>query len=567
MCRHQHHRILLLTSLAALASACSLEIVDTLVGARTDEGASAETGWADEGGDAEGGDDEGGDDEGGGAGGGEGLGEPLFDVGDAEAPTSSCELAAQLPSHIGCEFYGLDLDGPGLYDTDPFGFVVINPALDPVEVTLERHSARGWVEVETKMIGGEDEGVFLPANDGQVHQTGLHEHATLRLTAAAPIIVIQASPAEGSGHSASATMLQPSAAWSSVNPVAGWRTHQDFGEPSFLAVLAQTSGTSVALRPTFGIDEEPPDWAMLWTEEVVDPEEPPVEILTLPVEPGQLLRLDATAIDATEVDHGTSGSLVESGQEHLISVFSAHTCAAIPEYEGACGHMQEQLSPRLVGTRFVGPRLIAADAGLGPDAGLVHERTMIQVVATAPDTEVVFSYFDGQASVELDTVTIDPDQPYAVYAVEHDLAVVADQPIVATAYMTNAQLTPLGSPSMVQLAPVEQWTGRHWVWAPAGFETQLVVSSTASAAVEVQWLSGLDGELEPQPSPAVLELEQAAADGLEPWTIRRYAVGPGLHRVESSGPASVVVAGWRVGDGFAYLGGWGASFADLGPAG
>jgi hypothetical protein len=169
--------------------------------------------------------------------------------------------------------------------------------------------------------------------------------------------------------------------------------------------------------------------------------------------------------------------------------------------------------------------------------------------------------------VELETVVIDPDEPYAVYVTDRDLAVVTDKPVIVAAYMTNANATKLGSPSMVQLAPVEQWTGHHWVWVPDGFETQLLVSASPQAEVEVLPLSGLAGGDPPAPGD---EVEAVAISTSQPgpsWVVHRFSVGPGIHRVDSSGASSVIVAGWREADGFAYLGGWGPSFADLGPEG
>jgi hypothetical protein len=134
--------------------------------------------------------------------------------------------------------------------------------------------------------------------------------------------------------------------------------------------------------------------------------------------------------------------------------------------------------------------------------------------------------------------------------------------------MTNAKLTHLGSPSMVQLAPVDQWTSQHWVWVPEGFETHLLVSTPANASIEVEWASGLAGNDMPPPSPEELEATIVAAPGgQQSWLVRRIAVGPGIHQIESSGSSSVIVTGWRPADGYAYLGGWGPSLADLGPEG
>lgn len=547
-----------------LASSCTLELVDTFIGAG--EQADGESGELDSQGDA------GDADEGGGEYGEEGSSDPelpLFDVGGGDGDgmqVSSCQLAAEFPSHLGCEFFGIDVDGPGLFDYEPFGFVVINPLPEPVSVVFERYNGREWGLVADATIASGEEHVFLPAHN-QALGTGVHTGATLRIVSDQPIVVIQAHPAAGEAISASATMLQPITAWASTTPVAGWRTHQGVGERAYLAVVARTSGTTMVLDPTFEISGAPAVWLDRW----IDVDDDGELELMLPLEPGELLRLDAGAIDAAEVDHGTSGSIVGSGQEHLTSAFSAHTCAAIPDYDGSCGHMQEQLSAALVGRRFVAPRLVASSNPFGgqpdPLAPLVHERTMIQVVATEPGTEVVFGYHDGDQAVVLDDVVIDPDEPYAVYESERELAIVADKPIVVAAYMTNSELTHLGSPSMVQLAPIDQWTSHHWVWVPDGFETHLLVSASASASVHVEWLSGLAGDDTP-PLPAE-ELENAltAAPGGQSWAVRRVAVEPGVYRVESSGPSSVIVAGWRSADGFAYLGGWGPSFADLGPEG
>lgn len=550
----------LLALVGVLGSACTLEIVDTLIG-NVDQ-AAGETGQLDAGVDV----GDSGDNDGGGGETGQGDEDggpplPLFDIGGGEVQVTSCEFAAEFPSHLGCEFFGIDVDGPGLFDFEPFGFVVINPLPDPVEVKLERYNGRSWALVDAATV--ERAHTFMPAHN-QALGTGLHSGANLRITSEHPIVVVQSHAAIQPGISASATMLQPTTAWSSRLPIAGWRTHPGVGERAYLAVIARSPATPVILRPLFEVADSPAQWADHWID--LDNDDEPELVLAL--EPGELLRFDAGAIDAAEVDHGTSGSTVDSGHEHLTSAFSAHTCAAIPDYDGTCGHLQEQLSAALIGERFIAPRMIAIDLGDGSDpvAPMFHERTMIQVVATESQTEIVFGYHDGLGGVELETVIIDPDEPYAVYESERDLAIVADKPIICAAYMTNAQLTHFGSPSMVQLAPINQWTGHHWVWVPDGFETHLLISASPTASVTVQWLAGLAADDQPG-SATELEATLVAAPGGQPRVVRRFVVDPGIYRVQSSGPSSVVVAGWRHADGFAYLGGWGPSFADLGPEG
>lgn len=534
-------RLALALAFACVSAGCSVEIVDTFVGAGADD-ASVDVGGdsGDELGEGEG-------DEFGGGAGDEGTPAPLFDVGGGLPEVSSCQFAAEFPSHIGCEFFGLDLDQAGLADFDPYGFVVLNPLADTVEVELSRHSGRSWQLIEDRSIAGQDAHLFLPS-DNQVYGTGIHPGSAFRIRSSQPVVVVQSGPVVA-GASSSATMLQPAAAWTNHSRVIGWRTHEGVGERSFLGLIARNEATPLTLDLSFGLV---PGGGI-----ELPPADDPLQLV---LGPGELARLDAAATDA-EIDHGISGTDIHSGQEHPFSVFAAHTCGAIPDYDGSCGHMQEQLTPQLVGERFVAPRLVSVE---DPELGLIHERTMVQVVPTEPNTLVRFVHDDG---VEFESVIVDPDEPYAVYTADHDLAVIADRPVLVAAYMTNTQLTGYGSPSMVQLAPVEQWTGTHWVWLPAGFDAQLLVSTRSGATIQVQQIASLDDDpLDPLP-PQLLELVGVSAPEIGERMVARVPVGPGVHRVETSEPSSVVVAGWRPEDGFAYLGGWGASLAGLGPEG
>jgi hypothetical protein len=185
-------------------------------------------------------------------------------------------------------------------------------------------------------------------------------------------------------------------------------------------------------------------------------------------------------------------------------------------------------------------------------------------VATEPGTSIGFFRDQG---LEVDSVIIDPDEPYAIYAEAADIVVVSDKPILAAAYMTNALHTSLGSPSMVQLAPVDQWTRHEWVWVPEGYETHLLVEAAAGTQIEIEAMSGLGEDPPPQSPSVLLESVELAGPELEAMEIHRFTVAPGIHEIQTSQPAQVVVGGWRTEDGFAYLGGWGPSLADLEPVG
>ena len=545
-------------SVLALAG-CTLEVVDTLAGADSSVGSGESGAVGSEDGVASSG-EEGGGEEGGHEGDSSGP-PPLFDVGGSgDVEVASCDFASVYPSHLGCEFFAIDVDGPGLADYEPYGYVAINPVTEPVTVRLERYTGRTWLTVAEVEIDPSDEHVFLPS-DNQFYSTGVFSGGSYRITSTRPIVVIQAHPAAGTAVSASATMLQPTTAWASTTPIAGWRTHLGVGERAHFAVVARTGGTTVTVDPTCGIVDPPDSWADAWT----DVDQDGKDELVVAIEPGELLRIDAAAIDSAEVDYGTAGSVVGSGQEHLHSVFSAHSCASIPDYDGTCGHMQEQMSATLLGTHFVAPRLIASPA-TEPDTW-THERVMVQVVAVDEPATIEFTAVEAGQVIELDSVTLQPGESYAIYEADHEVTIAADRPIVASAFMTNPWLTELGSPSMVQLAPVAQWTTRQWVWAPEGFTTHVLVTAPVTATVEVDGISGLAGAIAPaSPAQPLDVLETGDLEG-QGWVVHRIAVAPGIHRIHTSTPSSAIVAGFRVGDGFAYLGGWGPSLADLGPEG
>jgi hypothetical protein len=237
--------------------------------------------------------------------------------------------------------------------------------------------------------------------------------------------------------------------------------------------------------------------------------------------------------------------------------------------------MQEQLGNGLLGLHFVAPRLLARVDAMGDDVPeLIHERTMIQVVADEPDTLV--TVLQGQDQV-VASVVIDPGEPFTIDQHDHELAVISDKPVAVAAYMTNAVYTELGSSSMVQLAPVEQWTTAHWVWIPQGFTNHVLVLGDEDSAVEITPLANVPLALEadqvPDPQPPVLptvpnlplDQSEVEAEGVGTQRVSRWALGPGIYRVDSATPTSVVVVGARTMDGFAYLGGWGPSLVDIGP--
>jgi hypothetical protein len=310
--------------------------------------------------------------------------------------------------------------------------------------------------------------------------------------------------------------------------VLGWRTEYEIGQPAYLSVVAAVDGTNVSVVPSMktagGIN--------------LLPGQKGVEMI-VPVDATDILQL-AAQVDEIEFEAGLTGTVVTSGGEHPVGVFSGHACAGIPEVEGnQCGHMQEQINMHLQGTHFEVPRLVVRNPS-------DPEPVMYQLYALEDHTEIELQPGPGSVGVPLEGLTLDRGESYTMRVTgvspeAGNFSVSADKPILMAAYMENPPPSALGSPSMVQLAPVDRLLADYNVYMPPVWEEQwLVIARPVGAAVVV------DGEL----------VDDSEFVSFGDYEAAHLPVDAGVHEITGTEPFSLVVNGLRQRDGYAYLGGW-----------
>lgn len=509
----------------AAVGLCSGCIGDNLVVAlSTDGGQTSEAG--DEGDDAGSGDEEGGND---GA---------LFDLGtgaldpellDPQVPVN-CATAWKHPSSMGCSFFAVDLDQAGLNDHDPWGVAIVNPQLDTdVTIRIRARSGGVWTDIvaDTTIAPGQAE--MFPLPDMHHEGSGVFTEAAFRIDADFPVGVLQLSPvAGGLSWRSGASLLHPFESWTPETHVLGWRTEYEIGQPAYVTIVGAVDGTSVSVVPAM---ETAGGTNLL-------PGQKGVEMI-VPIGAADVLQL-AAKVHEIEFEAGLTGTVVASGGEHPVGVFSAHACAGIPDVIGnECGHMQEQINMHLQGTHFVVPRVVVRNPA-------DPEPATYQLYALEEDTEIVFEPGPGAIGIPLEGLTLDRGESYAmrvtgVTADAGDFVVRAQKPILMAAYMENPPPSATGSPSMVQLAPADRLLADYTVYLPPVWDEQWLV-----IARPIDSLVAVDGEL----------VDDAEFHPLGEYEAARVAVEPGVHEITGNEPFSLMVNGLRQRDGYAYLGGW-----------
>jgi hypothetical protein len=201
--------------------------------------------------------------------------------------------------------------------------------------------------------------------------------------------------------------------------------------------------------------------------------------------------------------------------------------------------MQEQISMHLQGTEFVASRMMVRDPSNS-------EPTLYQIYGLEDDTKIQFEVGPGTKGVPIEGLTLDRGESYTTWvtgvsAFTGDFVVHAEKPIMMAAYMGNPPPNKMGSPSMVQLAPVGRHLADYLIHAPPGWEQQVVVIARPMGATIT-----LDGAI----------IDDDAFTPAGEYEVARLPVEAGTRHFVGSEPFSLLVNGVRENDGYAYLGGW-----------
>ncbi|MGB1012623.1 MAG: IgGFc-binding protein [Nannocystaceae bacterium] len=461
--------------------------------------------------------------------------QPKFDVAPPAASGSpvlptTCPEAHQTATSLGCIFYPLDLDRSEQADAVPVWVTVINPHTDiELDATIFERVENTWVELEGL--------VTLPPESSYVYTlpqrhhdgTGWVNGGSFRLATSRPATVYQFSgidaySPEGSG----ASLLLPLSAWGSLYHIMGWQTHTANSIPSYLTVLSRTDGTEVTILPS--AETSPGN--------LIDSGAPNTPLKVL-LDDGDFAQI-AVAQSEQEVHYGLTGTIVQSGGEHPVAVYSAHACASIPDDELNCNHAQEQLTPYLYGTHFIAPRLPARDLE-NPESTLwqlyaLENSTLVNIAGTYTSSAQSFVMKAGETLEVWSTGD------------EGSLEISTTREIAITGYLTDHAIeppqTPLGGPESIMLSPTNRWLSRYGLFTPPGWEAAYA-TVTRPIGVDV-WLDDevVDSELFTPLNNTYEVANIPLADGM-------------AHFIEADEPILVISLGFGIGSAYASLAGWG----------
>jgi hypothetical protein len=444
---------------------------------------------------------------------------------DPEIPTT-CDAAETAKTTLGCDFYAVDLGDLGL--NPAMAIAVSNVQTEAVaHVSVQQREGGVWTEWAAQAIPALDLAQFEPPNTNTV-ATGVQPAHAHRIVSDVPVAVYQINPINGGSDSGDASLLYPKHTWDHVNEAIGWDNGTAPGMV-YLSVVAGMDGTEIdvtAGRDLAGGGSIAPTPAGQSTKVTLDD--------------GDMLTMFAQ-----NANESVTGSRITTDPSTPVAVFSGARCVYVPAGNGACDHLEEQLSGlQLWGHRFVAARMpvrVLDDP----------EDTPWHIYASEDGTTVQFSAEPGITGLPPGEVVLDAGELLELWVTGEidapgDFLVEADKPIALLNYMKGSYALPPeldfpGDPAMVQLAPVEQFLPVYVVLVPMGWQNDyLVLTRTTGDPIRLDDVEVPDDQWVSVPG------------GFE---VARVPVEDGVHRLLGDEPFAVEVVGFESTDSYAYLGG------------
>lgn len=448
-----------------------------------------------------------------------------------------CQWAEFLGTSTGCTFWSVFLQRSADAEAGiQHAVAVANP--HDTEVTVTAYAA-GDQQVATTTVGAGSVGTLTLGSDRRLAGPGIFDRA-YRVVASRPVGMIQINPRQDEilYHNADASLLLPDGALgtryrATTWPSWYWYFNSGCGEPErvyhegFVTVVATEPGTTT-VTVTYGAASVAGDGIEAQASG---------DTVQYVLSRHQVLNLNsAPAMDCADTCLGPdlTGSLIVA--DRRIAVFGGHPCAALPEANGSCLHMEHQVPPEPAwGTHHVAVR--TARLGSSPQP----ER--FRILAGTDGTQVTLT---GGAQ---DAFTLDAGQVRTVTP-GADVVLHATHPVLVAQYLpTWSYGEENGWNAMTLLAPVARFRKDH-VFPITSFYNQDRALITAPPGTEVR----LDGTpLEPS------LFQEIPGTG---WRFAIVAVDDGLHRIAASDPVGLQVYGHATyyvtgsNRSYAFVGGW-----------
>jgi hypothetical protein len=484
---------------------------------------------------------------------------------------SGCELAEEMPSNLGCEFYAVDLDNSDLIVNSgaaPWGVAIANAGQAAALVTIEQDDSpvgaasspsvvyQGTIEpgslAEVTMPTRE---VDCSVSPGEFFAPGTcHSRNAFRITSTSPVVVYQFNNLVHY-YTTDASLLLPTTSVGKKYRVVGWPVAHSFPAPgifvqrAYVTIVGTVAGTQVTVKPS---------WRIRANGSI--PATPAGGTLTATIGPFEVLNLesdDATLNECiamqtppycadmtTTVVEATAPVVVFSGTEQS-GVGLPYDAPEPPSWGeeslGCCNqHLEEQLLP----IESFGKNFLVTRSPLRSDPAFTSwkEPDVLRFVGVAATAQVTTNL-----PAPFDSFTLAPGEVRETWTSE-DIVVTASEPIAVAQFLLGQEYVEpqyKGDPSFTIFPPIEQARTEYVFLSPSGWDEHWVVIGTDSSTEVTLDGAGLSG-CETHPAGTI--------DGKQ-YEARRCALTAGVHRLSGSGPFQIMVYGYGSADAYAFPGG------------
>ncbi len=426
-----------------------------------------------------------------------------------------CQIAADQPSNVGCEFYAVDLDlldGISKPGEGPWAVALANAGQTKARVVIEVTDApygkppTPTAIHETLIEPGSLEEFRMPqrpvdcgnGSDDPVAPGTCLSRSAFRITSTAPIVVYQFNNIVHS-FSTDASLLLPTTAIGKKYRVVGWPTSHSFPQPlvpvhrSYVTIVGTEPDTRVTVNPT---------WRIRGNGNSVKATQPG-ETLEITIGAFDVLNLESDDSTLAECVAMTSapgcadftGTGVEATKPIVVFSGTEQSGVGLPydaeeppswknleqgESKGCCNqHLEEQLAP----VESFGKRFLVTRSPIRSNAMFTKwvEPDRLRFVGVAETAQVTTTL-----PPPLDKFTLEPGQVVDTYT-RDDIVVESDQPIIVAQFLLSqdyVEPTPKGDPSFTVFPPVEQARTEYVFLSPPAWDENWVV-----IGVEKPWSS------------------------------------------------------------------------------
>lgn len=479
-----------------------------------------------------------------------------------------CELAAEEPSNVGCEFYAVDLDlsdGVSNPGAAPWGVVMANAGQSPATVTIEQNdapvgSAPATSTVHTATIQpGDLEAFTMPTREVDCAPTPGDWNApgtcfssnAFRITSTAPIVVYQFNNLVDYA-STDASLLLPTSSVGTKYRVTGWPVAHSFPSPgafvqrAYVTVVGTRSNTQVTVKPGWRIRGNGPI-AATPAGGTIQMTIGPFDVLNLETDDATLQECLSTTppycadLTGTIVDASQPVVVFSGTEESGVGIPSDGPQPPDPNASGCCNqHLEEQLMP----VESFGKKFLVTRSPVRSDQQFTdwQEPDVIRFVGAAAPAQVTTNL-----PAPLDSFTLQPGEVKDTWT-QQDFVATASEPIVVAQLLVGGSYAlpnPKGDPSFTIFPAIEQARTEYVFLSPPGWKENYVV---LGAPV------GTDVTVDGAPAAGCTAYPAGKLDGKD-YEARRCTIPAGVHRLSGAAPFQIMAYGYADADCYSFAGG------------